>query len=203
MHKLLMIGAALGLGAASPAIAGNAGFNATFSNTNPPAAPGGRCPGLTVSIANIAPFFATGSSNFGAFTATQSHCLDSGPPLTIGATDVGYYDGLFAFTFADGDVLSGTYEGTLSNGGAFGIIDNLQQFTITGGSGDFAGATGTLEGIGQLKFTSGPPSATLAIEGTILAPAVVEPATWGMMLIGFGAIGSAIRRPGKAAVRFG
>lgn len=201
MYKVLLIGAAMGAAAATPSLAANAGFHGNFVNSNAPAAPGGRCPALTVNIGNSPPFFATGTSNFGAFTSVQSHCLNSGPPVMIGAASVPYYDGLFDFTFAGGSALSGTYAGLLTNAGAPGIVDNVQHFIITGGTGIFANATGSFEGIGQIKFGAGPPTATLAISnGVIVAPGVVEPATWGMMLTGFGVIGTAMRSRRKPAL---
>ncbi|QXQ07793.1 PEPxxWA-CTERM sorting domain-containing protein [Sphingosinicellaceae bacterium] len=175
----------------APASAGTLSFGGTFDNTNPPAASGGRCAGLTVNIGNFGPFYATGASNFGAFTAVQSHCLDSGPPIAIGAPDTAYYDGLFTYSFASGATLFGTYVGLLSNAGTIGVIDNVQNFVVTGGTGRFANASGSFLGIGTIRFAGGPPSATLTIsEGAIAVP---EPVTWGLMIVGFVATGLAIR----------
>lgn len=183
--------AALALAAATPAAAGTLSFTGTFLNTNPPAAPGGRCSGLTVNIGNFGPFYATGTSNLGSFTAVQSHCLDAGPPIAVGAADTPYYDGLFTYSFASGATLFGTYFGLLSNAGAIGVIDNVQNFTVTGGTGSFANASGSFLGTGGISFTGGPPSATLTIsEGAIAVP---EPGTWGLMVVGFMATGIAIR----------
>jgi hypothetical protein len=203
MTKFLLIGAVIGLGAASPSFAGSGVFSGDFSNSNAPAATGGRCAILTVNISDNPPFFASGTSDFGAFTATQSHCLDSGPPLAPGSSAVPYYDGLFTFTFADGKTLGGTYYGELTNSGVAGIVDNVQHFIITGGTGLFADATGSFLGTGQIKFVGGPPVSTLTFsEGVIVAPGVVEPASWAMMLAGFGAIGHAMRSRRKSAVSF-
>lgn len=204
MNKFLLAGMALTVGATSPSFAGSIAFSGDFSNRNAPAAPGGRCAALTVTIGNgPPPFFAAGTSSAGAFTASQSHCLDSGPPILPGAADVPYYDGLFTFTFSDGKTLSGIYDGLLSNSGVAGVIDNVQHFTITGGTGAFADATGSFLGIGQIKFAGGPPVATLKIsDGTIVARGVVEPESWAMMLAGFGAIGGAMRSRRKLVVGF-
>ena len=193
MRNSVLVGCAavLALAAATPAAAGTLSFTGTFLNTNPPAAPGGRCSGLTVNIGNFGPFYATGTSNFGSFTGAQSHCLDAGPPIAVGTPDTPYYDGLFTYSFASGATLFGTYFGLLSNSGAIGIIDNVQTFTVTGGTGRFANASGSFLGTGGISFTSGPPSATLTIsEGVIAVP---EPATWGLMIAGFIITGLAIR----------
>jgi hypothetical protein len=192
MQNVAFLAVVAGLGLAAPAAA--TVFSGTFANTNAPAAPGGRCAALTVTIGNFGPFHATGTSNFGGFTGAQSHCLASGPPIAVGAAAVPYFSGLFTYTFARG-TLSGTYAGLLTNGGARGVIDNVQNFVITGGTGRFAGATGAFTGTGGIVFGSGPPAATLTIAGgTVIAPGVPEPATWGLLVVGFGLTGALMRR---------
>lgn len=199
MSRLTLIAAALTVGTASPMVA--ASFTGTFANSNPPAATGGRCPGLTVTIGNIGSFYAECSSNFGAFTANQSHCLAGPPPLAVGAADRPYTDGLFAFDFAAGGTLFGTYFGLLSNAGSFGLADNVQDFVVTGGTGRFLGASGSLRGIGQIAFVPGPPAATLDFsDGRITAPGVPEPGTWSMLIAGFGFAGLAMRRMRAASI---
>lgn len=189
--------AVLALAAATPAAAGTLSFTGTFLNTNPPAAPGGRCSGLTVNIGNFGPFYATGMSNLGSFTGVQSHCLNAGPPIAVGAPDTPYYDGLFTYSFASGATLFGTYSGLLSNAGTIGIIDNVQNFTVTGGTGRFTNASGSFLGTGNIFFTGGPPSATLTISEAAIA--VPEPATWGLMIAGFMVTGLAIRSRRRAS----
>jgi PEP-CTERM motif len=194
MNRLSLMTATLGL--LLPALVGAADlpFSGTFANTNPPGTTGGRCAGATVTIGNFGPFFATGTSNLGSFTASQSHCLSGGPPIAIGAPDTSYFDGRFTYTFAGG-ALSGTYTGLLSNAGTTGAVTNIQNFTITGGTGRFADASGSFLGTGQLRFGNGPPSATLEISrGVVSIPAVPEPATWTMLILGFAGIGTAFRR---------
>lgn len=204
MRIVTLAAAALGIGLAGPALAGTLPFSGTFSNTNPPAAPGGRCAVLTVSIANIGgPLYAAGTSNLGDFTATQSHCLDAGPPIAVGAPGTPYYDGLFTYSFAGGATLFGTYTGLLTNAGMMGVIDNVQDFIVTGGTGRFANASGSFAGVGTIRFASGPPVATLTIGDAAIA--VPEPATWGMMIVGFLAAGLAVRArhtadPARSAV---
>ncbi len=167
--------------AAAPAAAGSLAFSGTFLNTNAPAAPGGRCAALTVSIRNAAPFYAHGTSTAGDFTSSQSHCLNSGPPVAPGSSPVPYSDGIFTYTF-DRGTLSGTYAGLLTNGGTAGVIDNAQDFVVTGGTGRFAGASGSFSGTGGIRFVPGaPPAATLDFNGRLFAPGVPEPATWSLL----------------------
>ncbi len=189
--KILVLLAAVAATISSPLSAGTLMFSGTFANTNPPAAPGGRCAALTVNIGNFGPFYATGLSNLGTFTSVQSHCLDRGPPIAVGSPDTPYYDGRFVYSFADGNSLFGTYTGVLSNSGVTGVIDNVQTFLVTGGGGAFAHARGTFVGTGDIRFAGGPPTASLTIGESVLT--VPEPATWGMLIIGFTATGLAIR----------
>lgn len=202
MGKLIIAGVVLGFVAAVPSQAATLAFTGNFGNSNLPASAGGRCAGLTVTISNgPAPLFAAGTTNLGDFTATQSHCLNGPPPIAAGAPSVGYFDGLFTFSFAGGASLSGTYYGSLSNSGVTGIVDNVQHFAVTGGTGVYAGATGSFLGTGDIRFIGGPPVARLTFsEGRIDAPSVPEPASWGLMLGGFGAIGAAMRHRRQVAV---
>lgn len=192
--QLVLLLATIGA-AAGPSQAGTVVFAGTQSNTNAPAALGGSCPNLTVSIANVAPFFSTGTSNFGTFSTTQSHCLDSGPPLAPGAAAVPYYNGQFDYLFADGDTLFGHYSGTLTNAGSPGVVSNSQLFDVTGGTGAFEGASGSFTGLGVISFAPGrPPISNIRFSGSIDAPGIPEPDAWALMLIGFAGLGSILRR---------
>lgn len=199
MNHFVLIAATIATGLAAPSTA--ASFVGTFTNSNPPASTGGRCSGLTVTIGNFGPFYAHGTSNFGAFTANESHCLAGPPPVAIGAPDRPYTDGLFDFDFASGGTLFGTYVGILSNAGSFGLVSNIQDFVVTGGTGRFLGASGSFRGEGQIAFLPGPPTATLTFtSGNIFAPGVPEPYAWMMLITGFGFAGLAMRRQHGASV---
>ena len=83
----------------------------------------------------------------------------------------------------------------LSNAGAIGLVNNLQSFQITGGTGVFLNATRSFIGTGQIRFGNGQPVGTIAISnGTINVAGVPEPRTWAMLVAGFGATGYTMRR---------
>ena len=172
---------------AIPAHAATLAFTGTRTNADSPGAPAARCGArLTVTIRNSIGSTSNGTSNFGAFDPTLSHCITLPLPAP--------YDlGEFMFDFASGNTLFGTYSGLLTFN-APGIFNNVQNYVVTGGTGIFAGATGTFVGTGTLGFTTGVPRGEQSFRGTINAPAVPEVATWVMMILGFGAIGASCRR---------
>lgn len=191
IHEIYRVAAIAALAAAPLTAAGAATrlFTATEVHTNPPASPTGRC-APTASTVDIGPGFgpAAGTSNFGAFSPRESHCINLPLPAA-------YNDGRFDFTFTGGDDLVGTYFGNLSASATPGTFTNVQTFTVTGGTGRFLGASGTLLGDGLVTFAPGaPPSATIDIAGNLALPAVPEPAAWLMMIAGFGFTGAAMRR---------
>jgi len=68
---------------------------------------------------------------------------------------------------ANGDEISGTFEGYLCPTETPGVFDNHETAEVTGGTGRFTNATGHFELGGQLDFTTNPPSFVLPWEGTI------------------------------------
>ena len=138
---------------------------------------------------NINPATSTGNSSLGAFTYGHQVCT-SGPPG-------GPIDGNFQIAFAN-DGFFGTLTGTTAqNAMTPTFFDFFIDYTILGGTGRFAGATGTFAtGAGSgadVRFR--PSQITLnLVNGVIDAPAVPEPATWALLIAGFGAVGGAMRR---------
>src|SRR5205823_6473954 len=68
---------------------------------------------------------------------------------------------------ANGDEISGTFEGYLCPTETPGVYDNHETAEVTGGTGRFANATGHFELVGQLDFTTNPPSFVLPWQGVI------------------------------------
>jgi len=204
MKRLILMTALLAGSAAAPLTPAAAmTFSGSQMNTNAPGTPvvGDRCPAATVTIFDGGGFTSTGASNFGAFTASESHCIGGPPPTAPGATAVHYEQGLFTYTFADGDTLSGSYDGVLSNISA-GLVDNVQNFVIDAGTGRFAGATGSFEGLGTIDFTHGAPLSKITItDGVVFAPGIPEPTTWALLVAGFGAVGGVARARRRSASR--
>jgi hypothetical protein len=103
------------------------------------------------------------ATHVGKYTITNSHCVDASTGLLTG--------GAFVKTAANGDQLSGTYEGraTPAADGSFSVDGRI---TFTGGTGRFAGATGSTNMAGTLQadFSGAPPwptQVTLTMIGTI------------------------------------
>jgi PEP-CTERM motif len=176
--SLLVIGQA--------ASAGIVNFTGSFSNDTPPP---GINPGCAVNQVfvdfNPGNSTAAGTSNLGAFGPSQSHCINV-PPAP--------YTGVFSFDFGARGNLIGTTSGFLTPTGTSGIFNSFVTYVASGGTGAFAGASGTINGIGTLNRNFARPLNTLALSGLLNAPGVPEPSSWALLIIGFGAIGGALRR---------
>ena len=125
-----------------------------------------------------------GTSSLGAFTYAHSVCFNpAGGP----------FEGIFLMNFGT-DSFSGTFNGTDSPDSTPGVFDVDWTYDILAGTGRFAGASGTFTGIGTVDPRVFPAPEVISFMGTISAPAVPEPRSWAMLLLGFGAIAVASRR---------
>lgn len=190
--------------AASPAAAGMvdvSGVRQHINILNPPGT--GRC----AAIPRVPPYAATvdivpgpgipsssGSEvRFGAFAGTMSHCIVTAPPTP-------FEEGLFSWAFTNGDVLEGIYTGSVSMTGTPNLFDASIDYVVTGGTGRFLGASGTMFETGS--FLRGPnpqgPGFITDWDGTfsgrLSLPAIPEPGTWVMLIAGFGIAGASMRR---------
>jgi hypothetical protein len=152
-----------------------------------------------------------------ASAANASITLDTcsmtctGPASDGSDTTIGYSEaGLTSPTFVESLTLTNTLDGfysislntssasvdftsaVLSNG-----TDNYPlSFLLTSGPNEFWGLDTTFIAAGQYTLSiNGNNNATGVLAGTVtISDAVPEPATWAMMLLGFGAIGWQLRR---------
>ena len=199
------LAAAIGLILSIPqaATAATFAFTGTRENvTRPPVPNTGRCAPTYLRTIEIEPgaLSSTGTSNFGAFTASMSHCEATAAP------DRAVIDGRFTFDFGAGDSLFGSYAGQLSPGGPGGSLNVLHNFVVTGGSGRFLNATGAFTSIGFLRgaLVDGAPAGIFegSLNGQVVAAGIPEPSSWTSMIAGFALLGGIARmRRATAAAR--
>lgn len=151
--------------------------------------------GTTLIIDN----FATGSilSGDSALNAIwnpvtfQDHCVVD---LTTGLLN-----GTISFEFADGATLFGNeFEDVSALVATGGTGPFTETYTFTGGTGEFAGASGSVSGGGIAVATGFTESGS----GIVDAPAVPEPATAALLLIGLAFAIVRRRQSGRIASRW-
>jgi hypothetical protein len=180
----MLLSAAILIGAAAPIHAATFPFSGTAAATAVPFMDASCAP---LPFRGIIPLSdSSGMSNFGSFTYSHNVC-------TQGAT--GPVIGTFALDFG-GSLLTGLLNGSsAARVGVPGLFDQMFEYTVTGGTGQFVGATGAFTNVGTVDVRGGPPSRlALNFTGTIDVPAVPESASWALMLGGFALVGSALRR---------
>ena len=125
--------------------------------------PGARCPAPLLLESDEGGGTAT---HIGKYTIVNSHCLDPSTGALTGGT--------FVKTAANGDQIFGTYTGiatVIQPPSPIGIFSVSGTITFTGGTGRFAGATGTttMAGTEQADFSRTPVSTqvTLTMLGSI------------------------------------
>ena len=99
--------------------------------------------------------------------------------------------------FADGATVSGNYVGSTFTGGTSATVGN-STYTLTGFGWDRSPA----DNVSAFEAVSGGDPADYAgqFAYTALTAAVPEPATWGLLVLGFGAMGGAMRSRTRKAV---
>lgn len=132
------------------------------------------------------PYLSVGTPSAG--TASFSFAdLDGGGASTIGL-DYGSADtyNSFILYLSDGTIETFTGQQVIDTG----LANGNQSASNTNGRLTFTGGIGQV--ITRIDLTSS--QAALEADNIGVIAAVPEPATWGMMLLGFGAIGASLRR---------
>jgi hypothetical protein len=177
--KLALLAAATML-AAFPmgAAAGVLPFTATQLNYSPAGDPAGRCaPAVTINFINSGPFFVSGTSSLGNYIADGSHCIV--PPNIL--------DGETRLMFANGTLFA-TYSGTVTPLSPTSFQPN-QLFTVMGGTGFFADATGSWTQTGiVVRAADGTTTGDVTLDGFIVTPAPSMLALFGLSLGGLAAV---------------
>jgi hypothetical protein len=130
-------------------------FKGSFNGTSTVAP--GRCAALTNAISGTGQI-----THLGHFTTAQSHCIDP-----TGADPLAFTDGVFTFTAANGETIFGTYSGRLVPTATLGLFQVDGGFTIEGGTGRFASASGGGDASGETNLADPAGPATVILDGSI------------------------------------
>jgi hypothetical protein len=168
---------------ALPAHADNVPFTGSVTGVSNLVGADASCAPLQFRSA-INPASTVGTSSFGDFTLSTSTCLSLGGGASFGT---------FIIDFGT-DEFSGTFNGGSTPTDTAGISATSWLYTILDGTGRWAGASGTFDATGLADARTRPTHVSIDFAGDINAPALPEPGSWGMMLLGFGMIGLVVRR---------
>lgn len=144
MRRKITIAALLTVGfLVAPSGAAQAGATVPFMGSDRGAfSIPGECPGgAQVVIGGVGT--ATGLGRYG-YTAVE--CFD---PVA------GSFAGTATFVAADGDTITGTYAGTVGATADPNVVTYQEELTITGGTGRFSGASGSVHVDGLANLATG------------------------------------------------
>jgi hypothetical protein len=116
---------------------------------------------------SILVFNSGGANHLGVFTGTAEFFPRPCEPDPDLCENNIPYTGTFDWFAANGDEISGTFEGYLCPTETPGVYDNHETAEVTGWTGRFANATGHFELSGRIDFTTTPPSFFAPWEGVI------------------------------------
>jgi hypothetical protein len=158
------------------------GFTGTIDGANvPPAAPNiPRCGPVPPNILLTFPVLA-GASNLGPFSQIGSNCLD----VTTG----NLFNGISTFTFEGGDSFFATYTGTIVLPVTAAGSPSTLNYTLTGGTGAYAGATGSFTSSSTVFLN---PDSTTSFHTTFSGNITTTPEPTAMSLLFIGAAGVAV-----------
>ena len=150
----------------------------------------GSSTSLSTSAATIAEAYNSGSSFNFDFTINSSYLFNMN--YSYSETDSYYYDNYYQLINTSGGAplfsdspLSGTYDTPATGRRSILLGPGSYEFGITTSLGDLSAVQGSDYGAG---------AHTEQYAFSLIAAAVPEPATWGLMIVGFGLVGASLRR---------
>lgn len=139
------------------------------------------------------------NDNFAGSTVTtgQNNYTIAGEGFMPGTTANSDPSYMLTLMFSDGASILGNYVGSMFTGGTSSTVGGT-TYTLTGFGWDRSPA----DNVSRFSVGSGGDLADYTGQFSFRAvPAIPEPATWAMMLVGFGILGAFMRRKDRTTVR--